>query len=83
MHMNQNEIELNNDDENENDFILEKPKLKVEILNEFNPFKNYENNNYVLGAHFDDEGKKQYDDYFNSPDEQNLDDSDILDDSNI
>ena len=76
MHMNQNEICLNNDDENENDFILERPKLKVEILNEFNPFSNYGNNNYALGAHFDEDGKKQFDDYFNSPDEKDLDDSD-------
>ena len=70
MHMNQNEIELNNDDENENNVIAERKKLKVGILNEFNPFENYENNNnYVLGANFDENGKKQYDDYFNSPDE--------------
>jgi hypothetical protein len=42
--------------------------MNVTIMEEYNPFRNYENNNYVLGAHFDEEGKKKYDDYFNSPD---------------
>ena len=72
MHMNQNEIYLNNEEENQYEFNLKKPTLKVEILNEFNPFVNYGNNYYVIGAHFDDDGKKEYDDYFNSPNENDL-----------
>ena len=72
MHMNQNEIYLINEEKNQNEFNLKKPILKVEILNEINPFVNHKNNNYVLGAHFDDDGKKQYDDYFNFPKENDL-----------
>ena len=75
MHMNQDEIILNNDEENDGNFELVRPKLNVEILNEFNPFGNIGNNNYVFAAHIDESGKKEYDDYFNSPDEKDLDDS--------
>ena len=72
MHMNQNEIYLNNEEENQNEFNLKKPKLKFAILNKFNPFLHHGNNNYILGAHFDDYRKKQYDYYFNSTDENDL-----------
>ena len=74
MHMNQDTIILNNNEENDGNFELVRPKLNDGILNEFNPFGNNGNNNYVLGAHFDEEGKKEYDDYFNSPDENDLND---------
>ena len=47
MHMNQNEIYLINEEKNQNEFNLKKPILKVEILNEVNPFVNQRNNNYV------------------------------------
>ena len=69
MHIHEDEIYINNDNEDDNQsFSLKKLKMNVTIMEEYNPFRNYENNNYVLGAHFDEEGKKKYDDYFNSPD---------------
>ena len=75
IHMNENEIHLNNEEENYN-FCLKNPKMNVVIMDDIIPFSNYENNNYVLAAHFDDNGKKEYDDYFNSPDENDLNESD-------
>ena len=75
MHMNENEIWLNNEGEN-NIISIKKPKINVVIMNDLNPFGIYGNNNYVLGAHFDENGKKEYDDYFNSPDENDLNEFD-------
>ncbi len=72
MHMNENEIYINNDGEN-NNISLNKPKMNVCIMNDLNPFGVYGNDNYVFGAHFDENGKKEYDDYFNSPDENEND----------
>ena len=72
MHMNENEIYINNNEENyEAPLNLPKANLKLE-----NIFENILDSNYTLGAHFDDEGKKKYDDYFNSPDEVDGIDSD-------
>ena len=72
MHMNEDKIILINDNEYDdemlNDYLFKKKELNVEILNEINPFANYKNNYYALGAHFDEKGKKEYDDYFKSPD---------------
>ena len=59
MHIHEDEIYINNDNEDDNQsFSLKKLKMNVTIMEEYNPFRNYENNNYVLGAHFDEEGKK-------------------------
>ena len=71
MHINENEINIINDEGEIESFSLEQPKLNVQIMGEINPFKNNENN-FCLAAHFDDDGKKEYDDYFNSPDENDL-----------
>ena len=76
MHINENEIKIINDEEEINSASLQKPKLNVQIMSEINPFRNNENN-YCFAAHFDDEGKKVYDDYSNSPDENDLDKFDI------
>ena len=66
MHMNENEIYINNNEENyEAPLNLPKANIKLE-----NIFENILDSNYTLAAHFDEEGKKKYDDYFNSPDEE-------------
>ena len=74
MHMNENKIYINNEEENGKLSPLTKPRFNGEILNDINPFKG--NNNFILSCHYDDNGKKEYDDYFNSPDENDLIDSD-------
>ena len=64
MHINENEIYINNNVNNYY-FDLNKPIINEPILNHINPFLPNKNKNYVLGGHFDDEGKKEYDYYFN------------------
>ena len=72
MHMNENEIYINNNEENyEAPLNLPKANFKLE-----NIFENILDSNYTLAAHFDDEGKKKYDDYFNSPEEDDMIDFD-------
>lgn len=77
IHMNENKVYINNDNDYEeeiNNFLLKRKELQVGFLNDINPFAISENNNkYVLGAHFDEKEKKEYDDYFKSPDEDVLD----------
>ena len=74
MHMNENEIYINNNEENYEDPLnIPKANLKLE-----NIFENILDSNYTLAAHFDEEGKKKYDDYFNSPDEED----DVIDSDN-
>ena len=78
MHMNENEIYINNDEDNEKNYALGKMELKAKIMDFINPFPHKENNGnnkYVFGAHLDDDGKKEFDDYFNSPDENDLNES--------
>ena len=75
MHMNENEIFIHNEEEDENLLSLKKQKLNVEIMNNINPLPN-NGNNYILAAHFDDNGKKEYDDYFDCPDKNDLNDYD-------
>jgi len=78
--MKEKEIYINNDEEEkeEKNKSSASPKIKVHImnyLNDMNPFGGFQNINYNLPGHFEDDAKKTYDDYFNSPD----DDNDLVD----
>ena len=76
IHMNENKITLIDDndfDEKINNYLLERKELEIGFLNDINLFPNTQNNKYFLCAHFDEKEKKEYDDYFNSPDENDLD----------
>jgi len=62
MHMNENEIYINNNEENYGAPLnLPKENLKLGYILD---------SNYTLAAHFDDEGKKKYYNYFISPGEE-------------
>ena len=72
IHMNEDEINIYNTEENY-DISPNKPKIN---FNYICSFKNNLDNNYTTGGHFDDEEKEQFNDYFNSPDEDEINDSD-------
>lgn len=58
------ELFLENNQENITLKDLAKPKLDLDLINM--EYYNQEENNQIVGAHFDDSGKKEFDDYFNS-----------------
>ena len=83
MHINENEIIIKNEFENERNEITgyKKPNVKI-FENVVSPFGF--NDNYVLAAHFDDSdgdnnneinNKKKFDEYFDEPDDIDMDDS--------
>lgn len=83
MHINENEIIIKNEFENERNEITgyKKPNVKI-FENVVSPFGC--NDNYVLAAHFDDSdgdnnneinNKKKFDEYFDEPDDIDMDDS--------
>lgn len=91
MHINENEISIKNDiDDIDMNKVTEYKKNDIKILNDvISPF--HGNDNYVLGAHFDDSdgddnnmnnfnSKKKFDEYFNDEANNDIDiDMDELD----